>query len=88
MELRSVLTMKKIEATQARQEFSETVNRVAYGGDRIVVKRRGRALAALVPMADIDLIEECEQEKAAKAKAVKARTRAGKKPRAAKKRIA
>lgn len=80
--------MKKIEATQARQEFSETVNRVAYGGDRIVVKRRGKALAAIVPIADIDLIKECEEQKAAKAKAVKARSRVGKKSRTAKKRVA
>jgi prevent-host-death family protein len=80
--------MKKIEATQARQQFSETVNRVAYGGDRIVVKRRGRALAAIVPIADIHLIEECEEERAAKAKAVKSRTRDSKKARAAKRRVA
>ena len=80
--------MKKIEATQARQEFSETVNRVAYGGDRIVVKRRGKALAAIVPIADIDLIKECEEQKAARGKGAKARSGGGKKSRAAKKRVA
>jgi prevent-host-death family protein len=78
--------MKKIEATQARQEFSDTVNRVAYGGDRIVLKRRGKALAAIVPIADIDLIKECEGERAAR-KSVKARAGRQKKTRAAKGRV-
>jgi len=30
-----------LSAGKARQDFAETVNRVAYGGERIVVHRRG-----------------------------------------------
>ena len=56
--------MKKMESTQARQEFAETINEVAYGHRRIVVSRRGKDLAAIVPMDDLDLIERCEEEEA------------------------
>lgn len=49
-----------LSAGKARQDFAETVNRVAYGGDRIVVHRRGRNLAALIPLEDLALLEELE----------------------------
>ena len=54
--------MKRVEATVARQEFSETLNHVAYGKKRVVVKRHGRDLAAIVPMQDVQLLEQCEEE--------------------------
>jgi prevent-host-death family protein len=53
--------MKKREATQAREQFSETLNEVAFGHDRIVLRRHGKDVAALVPMGDLDLIERCEE---------------------------
>jgi prevent-host-death family protein len=69
--------MKKLQATQARQEFADTLNRVAYGGDRIVVRRRGRNIAAVVPVEDLDLIKRCEEEEAERKKpAPRARARA------------
>lgn len=36
--------------TDARKELADLVNRVAYSGDRIALTRRGRVMAALVPM--------------------------------------
>ena len=52
--------MIRIESTQARGTFSETINRVAYGKERVVLERRGKAVAAIVPMADIELLEQLE----------------------------
>jgi prevent-host-death family protein len=51
----------RVSASQARHDFAETVNRVAYGGDRILLHRRGRDLAALVPIEDLQLLEELER---------------------------
>jgi len=56
--------MKKLEATKARQEFADTLNRVAYGRDRIVLQRHGKSVAAVVPVDDLDLIKRCEEEEA------------------------
>ena len=53
--------MRKLESTLARQEFSDTLNRVAYGQDRIVLRRHGKDVAALIPMADLDVLRECEK---------------------------
>ena len=56
-----------LSAGKARQDFAETVNRVAYGGERIIVHRRGRNLAALVPLEDLALLEELEDREDAEA---------------------
>jgi len=53
--------MKKREASRVRQEFSDTLNEVAFGHDRIVLSRHGKDIAAIVPMVDLDLIERCEE---------------------------
>jgi len=39
---------KTIGIAKARENFSELVNRVAFGGERYMVQRRGKSLAALI----------------------------------------
>lgn len=52
--------MKRLNASVAREEFSELLNQVAYLGERIIVQRRGRNVAALVSLEDLQLIQEIE----------------------------
>ena len=52
--------MAKISVTEARADFSEVVNQVSYTGQRIVLHRRGKALAALIPVGDLELLEAIE----------------------------
>lgn len=54
--------MTKLAASQARDAFADTLNRVAYGGERIVLRRRGKDLAAIVPIEDLKLIQKMEDE--------------------------
>src|SRR5260370_37312437 len=49
-----------ITTVAARQHFSDLINRVAYGKDRILLTRRNRPLVAVVPIEDIALLEEIE----------------------------
>jgi prevent-host-death family protein len=49
-----------VRISEARDGFAELVNRVSYGHERIRVARRGREVAALVPIADIELLELLE----------------------------
>jgi prevent-host-death family protein len=51
-----------ITVSEARQDFAEVVNRVAYGKERVTVVRRGRDLVAIVPMSDVRLLEAIEDE--------------------------
>lgn len=39
--------------TEARSQFSELINRVGYGKERIVLTRHGKALVALVPAEEL-----------------------------------
>lgn len=54
--------MATISVTEARDEFADLVNRVAYGHERIVVARRGREVVAIVPAEDVALLELLENE--------------------------
>jgi prevent-host-death family protein len=49
-----------LDATTARDEFADMLNRAAYGKERVVLTRRGRELAAVVPIEDVRLLEELE----------------------------
>lgn len=51
---------EKISAAKAREEFSDLVSRAAYAKERHVVTRRGKAVAAMVPIEDLELLEELE----------------------------
>jgi prevent-host-death family protein len=51
---------KEIPVTQARAEFADLVNRVVYGGERIVMTRHGKPLVALVSADDLELLEKLD----------------------------
>ncbi|MEV1054294.1 type II toxin-antitoxin system Phd/YefM family antitoxin [Streptomyces sp. NPDC049887] len=51
----------EIPVTQARAELAELINRVVYGGERVVVTRHGKPLVALVSAADLERLEAAEQ---------------------------
>jgi prevent-host-death family protein len=48
--------------SEARQDFANIVNRVAYRGERIRLMRHGRAVAAIVPIADVERLEQTHSE--------------------------
>jgi prevent-host-death family protein len=62
--------------SKARQDFSATVNRVAYKEDRVILQRNGKDFVAVVPVADLQLLEELE-DRADIAAARKARREPG-----------
>ncbi len=43
--------------TQARADLAELVSRVGYSGERILLTRHGKPLAALVPIDDLEALE-------------------------------
>ncbi|MEV5157782.1 type II toxin-antitoxin system Phd/YefM family antitoxin [Streptomyces sp. NPDC053728] len=50
----------EIPVTQARAELAELINRVVYGGERVVVTRHGKPLVAFVSAADLQRLESEE----------------------------
>lgn len=51
---------QRVRASIARDRFADTLNRVAYRGERIVLERHGKPVAALVSLDDLELLEHLE----------------------------
>ncbi|GAA4551944.1 type II toxin-antitoxin system Phd/YefM family antitoxin [Streptomyces collinus] len=51
----------EIPVTQARAELADLINRVVYGGERVVVTRHGKPLVALVSADDLRRLEETRE---------------------------
>jgi prevent-host-death family protein len=52
--------VRRLGAREARNNFSDLLGRVGYGGEVVIVERSGKALAAMVP---IDLYERLMAER-------------------------
>lgn len=47
-----------ITTIDAKEEFSELVNRVSHNKERIILTRRGKEIAAIVPLEDFLVLEQ------------------------------
>jgi len=54
--------LNKITTADARQKFSNIINRVAFGNESFVLTRRGKPIAALVSMKELELLQEIEDK--------------------------
>lgn len=45
---------------EAREQFADVLNRVSYRNERVVIERRGKGVAAVVPMEDLQLLQALE----------------------------
>lgn len=52
--------MNVITATAVKKDISGTLSRAEYGKERVVITRQGKEVAAIVPMEDVQLLEELE----------------------------
>lgn len=66
----------KIAVTDIRDNLADSLNRVAYGGERVVLERHGKGVAALISMEDLALLEAIENRDDVRA-ALKARKEKG-----------
>ena len=57
------LSMARTAVRQSPERFSDTLIRVVTKRERVVVHRRGKAVAALIPLEDLALLEELEDQK-------------------------
>ncbi len=54
--------MTRINVSKAREEFPEVVDRAVHKKQRTIVSRRGKDVAAIVPMDDLRLLDRLSQE--------------------------
>lgn len=58
--------MSTVSTSQLKNRLSEYLNRVAFGRERIIVASRGKPKAAVISLADLELLEELEEAQAAR----------------------
>src|SRR5262249_54117734 len=70
--------MGKIAVIDARKDLADVLNRAAYGKERVVLTRRGKDVAAIVPIDDLNILEAVEDHMdVAESQKIMARVRAG-----------
>ena len=74
--LYNMYIMAKMSTSAARLKFAEILSKAEYTGERTIVVRRKKPVAAVVPIEDLELIERLEDERDIKA-ARKARKEKG-----------
>jgi len=52
--------MTRLTASQLRGDLASAINKVAFGGERIILQRNNKDVAALIPMKDLALLHALE----------------------------
>jgi PHD/YefM family antitoxin component YafN of YafNO toxin-antitoxin module len=52
--------MTRLSASQLREDLSSAINKVAFGGERIILQRNNKDVAALVSMKDLSILRALE----------------------------
>lgn len=52
--------MTTLSIAEARNSLADVINRVSYGGERVIFARRGKPVAALVSSEDLALLQGIE----------------------------
>ncbi len=68
---------ERVGTHEAKTHLSEYINRVHYGGERIVIERHGKPVAALVSTEDLARLEEPSSEKSVEERYREALEKAG-----------
>ncbi|OFW08632.1 MAG: prevent-host-death family protein [Acidobacteria bacterium RIFCSPLOWO2_12_FULL_59_11] len=55
--------MARTTTSKAKESFAETLRRVASKRERVIVRRQGKDVAAIVPMEDLAALEELEDRR-------------------------
>ena len=55
-------TIYTVDMKEAKEELSELVNRVIHNNERIILSRRGKEIAALVPLEDLQHLQASQSK--------------------------
>ncbi len=56
------MTTTLINTVDAKEQFTDLVNRVAHSKERIILTRRGKEIAAIIPLEDLNLIQDSQNK--------------------------
>jgi prevent-host-death family protein len=56
------MTTTQMNTIEAKEQFADLINRVAHNKERIVLTRRGKEIAAIIPVEDLALLMESQDK--------------------------
>lgn len=51
-----------INTADAKEQFSDLVNRVIHSKERVILTRRGKEVAAIIPLEDLKLLQDSQDK--------------------------
>ncbi|MBC6424115.1 MAG: type II toxin-antitoxin system Phd/YefM family antitoxin [Hormoscilla sp. SP5CHS1] len=54
--------MIHLTTSKIREDLDEILNQVTFDGERIILQRDGKAIAAIVPIEDVEILTEWEDD--------------------------
>ena len=56
------MTTTHINTVEAKESFSDLINRVTHKNERIILTRRGNDIAAIIPIEDLHALESAQDK--------------------------
>lgn len=56
------MTTTSINTADAKEDFTDLINRVAHHKERIILTRRDKEIAAIVPLEDLKFLEDSQNK--------------------------
>lgn len=56
------MTITSINTAEAKEAFSELINRVSHYKERVILTRRGKEIAVIIPIEDLALLQTSQDK--------------------------
>jgi prevent-host-death family protein len=56
------MTVTLMNTAEAKEQFTDLINRVTHNKERVILTRRGKEIAAIVPLEDFKLLQDSQDK--------------------------
>lgn len=56
------MTTTVINTVDAKEQFTDLINRVAHNNERIILTRRGKEIAVIIPIEDLAVLQDSQDK--------------------------
>jgi prevent-host-death family protein len=56
------MTTTVINTVEAKEQFTDLINRVAHNNERVILTRRGKEIAVIIPIDDLKVLQDSQDK--------------------------
>ena len=56
------MTTTVMNTAEAKEQFGDLINRVVHSKERVILTRRGKEVAAIIPFEDLDILQNSQDK--------------------------